>query len=110
MKPNKRFFTICLGVLAFILLAYGLLRMKFGVFLPTKIDENIPNGVMVGAIAILLWNKKLRNEAEKAEAEQKRLKQEAADADEARTVEGESIIVDPPAKSSSGQSGPDAAG
>ena len=48
MKPNRRFFLICLGVLAFVLLAYGLLRMKFGAFLPPKIDENLPNAVMVG--------------------------------------------------------------
>lgn len=78
MKPNRRFFTICLGILAFILLAYGLLRMKFGAFLPPKIDQNIPNAVMVGAIAILLWNRKLRGDAQKAEAERKRLEREAA--------------------------------
>jgi len=86
MKPNRRFFTICLGILAFILIAYGLLRLKFGPFLPAKIDQNVPNAVMVGAIAILLWNRKLRGEAEKAEAERKRLEVEAA----ARLAEGES--------------------
>lgn len=86
MKPNRRFFTICLGILAFVLIGYGLLRLKFGPFLPAKIDQNVPNAVMVGAIAILLWNRKLRGEAEKAEAERKRLEVEAA----ARLAEGES--------------------
>ncbi len=90
MKPNRRFFTICLGILAFILLAYGLLRMKFGAFLPAKIDQNIPNAVMVGAIAILLWNRKLRGEAAKAEAERKRLEREAAaeESEAASSAEG----------------------
>ena len=91
MKPNRKFFTICLGILAFILLLYGILRMKFGPFLPEKIDQNIPNAVMVGAIAILLWNRKLRTESEKAEAERKRIEQEAA---AARPVEGETTSED----------------
>lgn len=78
MKPNRRFFLICLGALAFILLAYGLLTMKFGHFLPPDIDKNVPNAVMVGAIAIMLWNRKLRGEAAKAELERKRLEEAAA--------------------------------
>ncbi len=86
MKPDRRFFLICLGGLAFVLLAYGLLRMKFGPFLPPKIDENLPNAVIVGAVAILLWNRKLRGEAQKAEAERKRREQEEA---AARLVEAE---------------------
>lgn len=110
MKPNKLFFTICLGALAFILLAYGLLRMKFGAFLPPKIDENVPNAVMVGAVAILLWNRKLRNEAAKAEAEKKRLEQvRAAEDAEARAVEAESTEgTSADSAGIKGQSGPDA--
>ncbi len=108
MKPNRRFFLICLGALAFVLLAYGLLRMKFGPFLPPKIDENLPNAVIVGAVAILLWNRKLRGEAQKAEAERKR--QEAEEA-AARSVEAEPPsegLEDEAKAETKGESGADA--
>lgn len=110
MKPNRRFFTICLAVLAFILLAYGLLRMKFGAFLPPKIDENLPNAVIVGAVGILLWNRKLRNDAEKAAAEKKRLDEEAAVARQVAAADtaAEDTASAKDTAGSEGEGGPDA--
>ena len=90
MKPNRRFFLICLGALAFILLAYGLLRMKFGPFLPPKIDENLPNAVIVGAVAILLWNRKLRGEGAKGRG--------GAQAPGGGGGRGRSVEAEPPAE------------
>jgi hypothetical protein len=77
IRPSKRAFTISLIVLAVILVAFGLLRMKFGQFLPASIDKNLPDTVMFAAVGIMLWNKKLRNDEQKAEKERKRLEEEA---------------------------------
>ena len=88
MKPNRTFFLICLSGLAAILLIFGFVRMKIGPFLPPQIDQNLPNAVIIGAIGIMLWNRKLRTEAQKAEAERKRIEIEAA---AARQVEEESL-------------------
>jgi hypothetical protein len=77
IRPSKRAFMIALGVLTVVLLAFGLLRMKFGQFLPASIDKNLPDVVMFGAVGIMLWNKKLRNDEEKAEKERKRQEEEA---------------------------------
>jgi hypothetical protein len=80
-KPSKNFFTILLGALVVILLAFGILRMKFGQFLPDVIDKNLPDAVIIAAIGIMLWNRQILNQ-EKKEAEAR--KKAEADAAAAR--------------------------
>jgi hypothetical protein len=91
MKPNRRFFQILLIVLAAILIIYGLLRYKFGAFLPAAVDKNLPDVIMFSAVGIMLWNRKQRNDEKKAEAERKRLEVEAA---AARYVDAEDTATE----------------
>lgn len=91
MVASRRFFLISLGVLAGILILYGLLRWKFGPFLPAVVDKNLPDFVMFAAVGIMLWNRKQRSDEAKAEAERARV---AKEAEEARAVEAE----EPPAE------------
>jgi hypothetical protein len=87
-KPSKRFFTILLIILAVILVFYGLLRLKFGVFLPKAIDDNLYDGIIIAAVCIMVWNRKIVGD-EKKEAEAKKAAEEktAAEAAEGREVE-----------------------
>ncbi len=87
-KPSRRFFLVGLGSLAGFLVIYGLLRWKFGPFLPEPIDKNLPDFVMVAAVGVMLWNRKILKDEAKAEAERKRLEDEGGE--------------------SSGEAGPDA--
>jgi hypothetical protein len=86
MAPSKKIFQIGLGVLAGILLLYGGLRWKFGAFLPPAVDKNLPDVIMMAAVGVMLWNRKLRKDEDKAraaaEAERKRLEEKAANPDE----------------------------
>jgi hypothetical protein len=91
MKPSKKIFLIGLGVLAGILLLYGGLRWKFGPFLPEAIDKNLPDFVMFAAVGVMLWNRKIRKDEDKAEAERERLEVEAA---EARRVAAEDTAAE----------------
>jgi hypothetical protein len=86
MKPSKKVFQIGLGVLAALLLLYGGLRWKFGSFLPAAIDKNLPDFIMFAAVGVMLWNRKLRSDEDKAEAA--RLKEEEETA-AARQVDAE---------------------
>ena len=83
MKPSKRIFLIGLGVLAALLLLYGILRWRFGPFLPAAVDKNLPDAIMFAAVGVMLWNRKIRSDEEKAaafaKAERKRLADEAAE-------------------------------
>jgi hypothetical protein len=88
MVPSKKIFLIGLGVLAGILLVYGLLRWKFGPFLPPTIDKNLPDFIMFCAVGVMLWNRKIRSDEDKAAAEKKRIELEAEAARQAE-VEGE---------------------
>jgi len=85
-KPTKNFFTIILGSLVVILLAFGLLRMKFGPFLPATIDKNLPDAVIVAAIGIMLWNRKILADEKKAEEARKKEEEEAEAAKRAEVV------------------------
>ena len=78
MKPSKKLFLWGLGGLAALLLLYGSLRWKFGPFLPPVIDKNLPDFVMFAAVGVMLWNRKIRKDEDRAEAERKRLEEEAA--------------------------------
>jgi hypothetical protein len=86
MKVSRKFFLISLGSLAGILIVYGLLRWKFGAFLPAAVDKNLPDFIMFAAVGIMLWNRKQRSDETKAEAERKRV--EAAAAEEAAAEVG----------------------
>jgi hypothetical protein len=104
MKPTKKHFTIMLGALAGLLLVFGVTRMIVrGPFLPELIDKNLPDAIIFAAIGILLWNRKLRSNDEKAE----RAKQEAlaaAEAEKAEKAEGSEAAAAPPAGAAGGGS------
>lgn len=91
MKPNRRFFQILLVCLAAVLIIYGFLRYKFGAFLPTAVDKNLPDVIMFAAVGIMLWNRKQRNEEKKAEIERKRMEEDAA---AARNVDAEDTAAE----------------
>jgi hypothetical protein len=76
-KPTKRFFLIGLGVLAGVLLVYGLLRMKFGAFLPEAVDKNLPDVIIFAAVGVMLWNRQIRKDEERERAEKQKLEEEA---------------------------------
>jgi hypothetical protein len=84
MKISRRFFLISLSVMAGVLIVYGILRWKFGAFLPAAVDKNLPDAIMFAAVAIMLVSRKQRSDEAKAaaaaEAERKRLEEEAAEA------------------------------
>jgi hypothetical protein len=77
-KPDKKFFTILLGALVVILLAFGILRMKLGAFLPAVIDKNLPDAIIVVAIGIMLWNRQILNQEKKEAEARKKAEEEAA--------------------------------
>ena len=108
MKPNRTFFLVCLIGLAAILLIFGFVRMKIGPFLPPQIDQNLPNAVIIGAVGILLWNRKLRTEAQKAEEERKRIELEAAAARQVQEEgeDGRGEASDSAGPAASGDAGP----
>jgi hypothetical protein len=80
MKPTKRFFLIVLLAITVIFIGYGLIRWKFGPILPPVIDKNLPDVLVFACIAIMMWNRKLRSDEEKAAAAKKKLDEEAASA------------------------------
>jgi hypothetical protein len=85
---KKKFFYIGLIFLAVVLIAYGLLRSKFGPFLPESIDKNLPNAVMFAAVGIMLWNRKILGDERKAAAARK-LEEEEAEAARQAEAAGE---------------------
>jgi hypothetical protein len=103
MKPGKRLFYVLLGLLAAILIAFGLLRSKYGPFLPPAIDKNLPDVIMFSAVGIMLWNRKVLGDEKKAEAARKLEEEEAAAARRAETAE-------PDADEGGDESGTDAPG
>jgi hypothetical protein len=113
MKISRRFFLISLSVMAGVLIVYGLLRWKFGAFLPAAVDKNLPDVIMFAAVAVMLINRKQRSDETKAaaaEAERKRLEEEAA---EARKVGAEDTAPEdsgPWVKPVDGENGADAPG
>jgi hypothetical protein len=92
-KPDKKFFTIILGVLVVVLLVFGALRWKLGQFLPDVIDKNLPDAVIVAAVGVMLWNRQILNQ-EKKEALAKKAAEEAAAA-EREEAEGEGDEASP---------------
>jgi hypothetical protein len=86
MKPTKRAFYIMLAALAGILIIFGVCRSIYGQFLPDMADKAVPDIIMFAAVGILLWNRKVIGDAEKAakaaEAESQQLKAEEAKAQE----------------------------
>jgi hypothetical protein len=91
-KPTKKHFTIMLGSLVVILLAFGLLRLKFGQFLPDTIDKNLPDAVIIAAVGIMLWNRQILKEQKKEEEARKAA--EAAAAAESSEDEEDGHIPD----------------
>jgi hypothetical protein len=83
-KPNaskrlvRNAFLITLIALAVVLVAYGILRSRFGPFLSVAFDKNFPNIVIISAVGIMLWNRKILKDEKKAAAAQKLEDEEAA--------------------------------
>jgi hypothetical protein len=78
LKPSKRFFYAALAVLAAILVGFTAAREIWGSFLPSVIDENLYNGVIVAVLGLFLWNRKIRSdEAKEAAIEEARKAEEA---------------------------------
>lgn len=73
---------VALFVLLGILLLWGGLKLVLGIGFGPLADQLIPNGVMVGAVAIFGWNRWLLNEQRKDReaAEAAEAKRNAADA------------------------------
>jgi len=59
-----------------ILILWGVLKLAFGIGFGPLVDQVVPNGVMIGAVGIFVWNRWLLNE--------KRKDREAAEAEAAK--------------------------
>jgi hypothetical protein len=66
VKPSKKAFMITLIALVVILIGYGLVRMAWGPLLPETIDKNLPDALIVIAVGIMLWNRKIATEEKRA--------------------------------------------
>ena len=89
-KPGKKFFYIVLGSMALILIALGLLHSQLEQILPQKlIEKDLPDFIMIVAIGVLLWNRKILGDEKKAEAARKIEEEEAAAAKRVEPVESE---------------------
>jgi hypothetical protein len=130
IKPSKKFFQITLIVLAGILILSGIFHKSYEKLLPPAVIKNFPDVIMFAAVGILLWNRKQRSDEKKAEAERKRLEEEAAaarsvdsedtaaedtvveerTAEEATTAEGTAAVSDEPRIEKVVEKGVDAAG
>lgn len=69
LKPPRTFFYIALAFLAAILIAFYAIRLKIGQFAPDVIDRNFFNGVILIALGISLWNRKIWSDEKRAAAE-----------------------------------------
>jgi cytoskeletal protein RodZ len=78
MKPSKKLFTIALVALAGILILVGVLSMIDRALIPAVIVKDLSNGVVIAAIGIMIWNRKVVGDEKKAAAERKRQEDEAA--------------------------------
>ncbi len=97
MKITQKHLTWILMGLFVILVGYAIIRGLTSIRLPPKVDEELPNFIMVGAVAVFLYGRKLRADAtkeaavkaaaEKAEAEA--LQAEKAELDDPELQDGE---------------------
>ncbi len=69
IKPPRKFFFIVLASLALILVAFYAVRWKIGQFAPDFIDKNLFNGVILVALGMSLWNRRIWSEEKRAAAE-----------------------------------------
>jgi len=72
-------------VLLVILILWGTLKLAFGIGFGPLADQVIPNGVMIGAVGIFVWNRWLLAEAKKmreAEEAEKPKESETEDQDD----------------------------
>jgi hypothetical protein len=58
-KPSRQLFYVVLAVLALLLVAFYGLRWKFGQFAPDFIDKNVFNIVVVAALGVSIWNRRI---------------------------------------------------
>jgi hypothetical protein len=68
MKVTQKHLTWTLMGLFVILVGYAALRGLTGFRLPPKVDAELPNFVMMGAVAVFLYGRKLRSDQSKAAA------------------------------------------
>jgi len=90
LRPPRRFFYIVLASLALILVAYYAIRWKIGQFAPDFIDKNFFNGVILAALGMSLWNRKIWSDDKRAAAEA------AEKAAQGRVEDGAADAADPP--------------
>ena len=87
MKVTQFHLRIAVLSLGVILILYGVVKMLWKVDFGPWVEQNLPNGIFIGAAAIFVWNRSLYNK------EQKRLKDEAA-----KEKEGEAAPEEPSAE------------
>ena len=69
LKPPRKFFFIVLAILALVLVAFYAIRWKIGQFAPDFIDKNLFNGVIIVALGMSVWNRKIWSDEKRAAAE-----------------------------------------
>ncbi|HTX71805.1 MAG TPA: hypothetical protein VMC79_03180 [Rectinemataceae bacterium] len=71
-KLKSSHLTIALAVLAFVLIAMGGLGIA-GVPIPSKLSSDISNGVILMALVVFFYSRKMRSDEAKAAAEKAKL-------------------------------------
>ncbi len=90
MKIAQRHLSVILIVLLVVLVGYGALRTWTPFRLPGSLDSELPNLVIVGALAVFFYGRKLRSDAAKAkEAEQRAAEEERAASENAARDEAD---------------------
>jgi hypothetical protein len=89
-RPPKRFFLIVLGAACGLLLIYGILRAKFGAFMPKWIDQGLPDFVVITAVGVALWNREIRDkDAKAAKAAKEEAERRLRESEEQADIEAE---------------------
>jgi len=70
---HLRIAVLCLGG---ILILYGVVKLVWKVNFGPFIEQNLPNGIFIGAAAIFVWNRTLWNKEKKAREEEEAKKKE----------------------------------
>ncbi len=87
--PTKRLsfiLTLILAGLAVVLIGYGIIRATTSLRLPERLDTELPNFVILAALAVFFYNRKLRADAAKAAAA-RAAAEKAAAASEGKTAD-----------------------
>jgi hypothetical protein len=72
-QTHLRIAVLCLGGL---LILYGLVKLIWKVDFGPWVEQNVPNGIFLGAAAIFVWNRSLYNKERKLKDEEAAKKDE----------------------------------